>query len=213
MRDECGAGICSSFGMTEAAILTTCGPRASDEHRATTEGHASPGVTIEVVGPDGVALDPGVVGEVVVRGPQVCHGYLDPALDDAFDSLGRLHTGDLGRLDHEGYLTITGRLKDVIIRKGENISAKEIEDLIYEHPAVGDVAVIGLPHPHSGEMACAVVAPAPGAEPLQFDEMVAFLRGRQVMTQKIPERLEIVDSLPRNAAGKVMKQVLQARYG
>lgn len=214
MRDECGgSGICSSYGMTEAPILTCCGPRASEERRASTEGHASPGVVLEVLGADGAVLGSGVEGEVVVRGPQVCHGYVDPALDVAFDELGRLHTGDLGVLDDAGYLTVTGRLKDVIIRKGENISAKEIEDLLFEHPKVGDVAVIGLPDPDLGEMACAVVAPAPGAEPLGFDEMVAYLKGRQVMTQKIPERLEIVDLLPRNAASKVMKQALQARFG
>ena len=109
-------------------------------------------------------------------------------------------------------MIITGRVKDVIIRKGENVSAKEVEDLLYTHPAVGDVAVIGLPDPDSGERVCAVVQPAEGAEPLSFDEMVAHLKGEGLMTQKLPEQLEFVESIPRNPAGKVLKHVLQDQY-
>jgi acyl-CoA synthetase (AMP-forming)/AMP-acid ligase II len=141
-------------------------------------------------------------------------GYLDSTLDrEAFDDDGYFRTGDLGRLDERGMLVITGRLKDVIIRKGENVSAKEVEDHLYTHPKVADVAVIGLPDAERGEMVCAVVATAEGAEPLGFDEMVEHLKGEGLMIQKVPERLEIVQAIPRNPAGKILKQDLRARYG
>ena len=101
----------------------------------------------------------------------------------------------------------------MIIRKGENISAKELEDLLFQHPKVGDVAVVGLPDPSSGERACAVVQTAAGAEPLGFDEMVAFLKDAGLMVQKLPEQLEILDTIPRNASGKVLKHVLREQLG
>jgi cyclohexanecarboxylate-CoA ligase len=109
-------------------------------------------------------------------------------------------------------VVITGRLKDVIIRKGANISAKEVEDLLYEHPKVSDVAVVGLPDPASGERVCAVVACVPDVEPLTLDELRRHLLERKLITRKLPEQLEIVDALPRNAAGKVLKHELRARY-
>src|SRR5262249_36428931 len=147
-------------------------------------------------------------GEIRVHGPQLLLGYVDRSLDaDAFDADGFLRTGDLGRLDDEGFLTITGRLKDVIIRKGENISAKEVEDLLFEHPKVADVAVIGLPDPASGERACAVVALRPGAGTLGFLEMQEFLRSRGLRTVALPEQLEITDEVPRNTGGKIRKEV------
>jgi len=117
-----------------------------------------------VVALDGSRAGPGQEGEIRLKGPQVIRGYLDPSLDaDAFDAEGYFRSGDLGVVDDDGFVTITGRLKDVIIRHGENISAKEVEDLLYEHPAVTDVAVIGLPDPKTGERACAVVAVAEGS--------------------------------------------------
>jgi acyl-CoA synthetase (AMP-forming)/AMP-acid ligase II len=131
---------------------------------------------------------------------------------DAFDELGFFRTGDLGRQDADGFLTITGRLKDIIIRKGENISAKEIEDLLYTHPKVADVAVIGLPDPAVGERCCAVVAVKDGGGALSFIEMVAFLKDQHLMAQKIPEQLEIVESVPRNPSGKILKHKLRERY-
>lgn len=143
----------------------------------------------------------------------MCQGYLDPTLDaDAFDEDGWFRTGDLGVIDADGFVSITGRLKDIIIRKGENISAKEIEDLLFAHPAVADVAVVGLPDAASGEIACAVVVTNEGAT-LGFDDMVAFLKDAELSRHKIPERLEIVDALPRNPSGKVLKKDLRATYG
>ena len=117
-------------------------------------------------------------------------------------------TGDLGLVDDDGYVILTGRLKDIIIRKGENISAKEIEDLLFSHPKVVDVAVVGVPDPASGERACAVVVVAPG-ETFTFLEMTEHLTNADLTRQKIPEQLEIVDALPRNASGKVLKRDLR----
>jgi non-ribosomal peptide synthetase component E (peptide arylation enzyme) len=143
----------------------------------------------------------------------VCHGYTDADLNAAaFDEKGYFRTGDLGVLRPDGHVTLTGRLKDVIIRKGENISAKEIEDLLYRHPRVANVAVIGLPDRERGERVCAVIETVPGEQPLSFEEMSTYLRGAGLMTQKIPEQLELVDAMPRNATLKILKHELRARY-
>ena len=142
----------------------------------------------------------------------VFKGYTNPELDaEAFDDEGWFRTGDLGVLRPDGHVSITGRLKDVIVRKGENISAKEVEDLLSRHEKVAEVAVIGLPDPTRGEMVCAVVLSAPG-EPLTFEEMVAFCREAGLMTQKIPERLELREDFPRAGTGKVVKKDLRQLY-
>ena len=122
--------------------------------------------------------------------------------------IGYFRSGDLGIVDIDGYVTITGRLKDVIIRNGENISAKEVEDLLYAHPDVADVAVIGLPDPKTGERACAVVTVKEG-ESFGFDDMVAYLKGQGLRVQAIPEQLELVAAVPRNPAGKILKHTLR----
>ena len=144
----------------------------------------------------------------------VCKGYTDLVQNaEAFDEAGWFRTGDIGHMRPDGHLVLTGRLKDIIIRKGENISAKEIEDLLYTHPKVADVAVIGLPDPERGERVCAVVETHSGEEALSFDEMVAHLKGAGLMTQKVPEQLEILDALPRNATlNKVLKYKLREMY-
>jgi acyl-CoA synthetase (AMP-forming)/AMP-acid ligase II len=168
---------------------------------------------VRVVTLEGKPAEPGEEGEIRVLGPQLFRGYLDRELDaDAFDDEGWFRTGDLGNVDTEGFITITGRLKDIIIRKGENISAKEIEDVLYTHPKVGDVAVIGLPDPAQGERACAVVAPKDPADPITFQEMTAFLREQGLMVQKIPEQLEIIETVPRNPSGKILKHKLREQY-
>ena len=138
---------------------------------------------------------------------------IDATLDaDAFDDQGWFRTGDLGRVDAEGFVTITWRWKDVIIRKGETISAKEVEDLLFTHPGIGDVAVIGLPDDASGERACAIVVPADKEAPPNLEDIFDFCSGAGLMTQKVPEQLEIVDVLPRNATGKVLKHELRKQY-
>ncbi len=209
-----GAGIVSGYGLTECPVLAMGSPHDPDEKLAHTEGRASPaGLEIRVVKLDGSVAVVGEEGEIHARGPQLCKGYLDEALNaDAFDSDGFFRTGDLGTLDAEGYVVITGRLKDIIIRKGENISAKEVEDLLFQHPKVADVGVIGLPDPDTGERACAVVACRSAEEPLSFEEMGAFLKKQGLMLQKVPERLELVDELPRNPTGKILKHELRKRY-
>jgi non-ribosomal peptide synthetase component E (peptide arylation enzyme) len=149
-------------------------------------------------------------GELRVKGPQLFRGYLDSNLDtDAFDEDGFFRSGDLAVVDDEGFVAITGRLKDVIIRKGENISAKEVEDLLYQHPKVADVAVIGLPDPALGERCCAVVSTKDGFDPLAFAEMVDFLKQQGLAVQKVPEQLELVDVVPRNPTGKTLKHELR----
>jgi acyl-CoA synthetase (AMP-forming)/AMP-acid ligase II len=214
MKDELGGvGIVSGYGLTECPIIAMNTVRNSDEQLATTEGSVNPPeAEIRVVRRDGSVAGPGEEGELYIRGPQLCRGYLDARLDAAaFDAEGFFRTGDLGRLGTDGCVVITGRTKDVIIRKGENISAKELEDLLYTHAKVADVAVIGLPDPALGERCCAVVACR--GEALEFAEMVAFLAGAGLSRQKIPEQLEIVAEVPRNASGKIQKQQLRERFG
>jgi cyclohexanecarboxylate-CoA ligase len=213
LKQAFGVGVVSGYGMTEAPILTMNHHDAPDDVLATTEGPAVTDTTLRIVTVDGKDAGVGEEGEVRAKGPQVTLGYLDATLDaDAFDAEGWFRTGDLGTLDADGNLTITGRLKDIIIRKGENISAKEVEDLLFTHPQVADVAVIGLPDAASGERACAVVVPAPGGETITFDEMTAHLRESGLITRKLPEQLEIVDALPRNPSGKIVKFELQKRF-
>jgi acyl-CoA synthetase (AMP-forming)/AMP-acid ligase II len=209
-----GAGIVSGYGLTECPIIAMNTARCPSDKLAHTEGRVNPpDAEIRVVTLDGRTAGPGEEGELRLRGPQLCKGYVDPSLDaKAFDEDGFFRTGDLGFLDADGYVVITGRLKDVIIRKGENISAKEVEDLLYTHPAVADVAVVGLPDAALGERCCAVVACKPG-QTLEFEAMVAFLKDAGLMLQKVPEQLERLAELPRNAAGKVLKQTLRQRFG
>lgn len=206
-------GILTGYGLTEAPIMTMATPNDSDEDLANTEGSPMPGVELRIVRVDGELAAPGEEGEVRVKAPQRMVGYLDSSLDAAaFDEDGFFRTGDLGALTPNNMLLITGRLKDVIIRKGENISAKEVEDHLYEHPSVADVAVIGLPDPTSGERVCAVIATKVGFEPLGYDEMVAFLKDAGLMMIKVPEQIEHVGAIPRNPAGKILKRDLQKQY-
>jgi len=211
-RELGGAGIVSGYGMTECPIIAMNRVGDPDEKLADTEGPANPPETrIRVVKSDGSLAGLGEEGEIRVQAPQLFRGYLDASLDaEAFDADGFFRTGDLGSLDADGFVTISGRLKDVIIRKGENISAKEIEDLLYTHPKVADVGVIGLPDPALGERCCAVVACR--GEPLGFDEMVAFLAAQKLSRHKLPEQLELVDEVPRNASGKIEKKALRERF-
>ncbi|MBM3673938.1 MAG: cyclohexanecarboxylate-CoA ligase [Actinobacteria bacterium] len=208
-----GIGILSGYGLTECPILSMARITDTDDQLANTEGPLTAGIDVKVVTIEGKVVGRGEEGEIRVKGPQLCLGYLDSSLDaDAFDEDGYFRTGDLGTVDADGYVTITGRLKDVIIRKGENISAKEVEDLLFTHPKVADAAVIGLPDPRSGERACAVIVPADPADPLALAELFAFLKDAGLMVQKIPEQLEIVDVLPRNPTGKVLKHELRKQY-
>jgi acyl-CoA synthetase (AMP-forming)/AMP-acid ligase II len=208
-----GVGVVSGWGLTEAPILTMNTVRDSDVQLAETEGAPTPGVQLRVMKLDGTPAETGDEGELRAKGPQICQGYLDSSLDaDAFDEDGWFRTGDLGVIDADNHVTITGRLKDVIIRHGENISAKELEDLLFTHPKIADAAVIGLPDPRTGERACAVVVPEDESDPPTLPDIFDFLTAKGLAKQKVPERLELVDLLPRNPAGKILKHELRAKY-
>jgi non-ribosomal peptide synthetase component E (peptide arylation enzyme) len=136
-------------------------------------------------------------------------GYLDRRDEEgAFDEDGFFRMGDLGQIVDDGYVVVTGRLKDIIIRNGENISPKEVEDILIAHPSVAEIAIVGLPHERTGEIACAFVVPVPG-ERLALPELIELLAERGTARFKYPERLELCEELPRNAAGKVLKHRLR----
>ncbi|MFD9412376.1 AMP-binding protein [Streptomyces sp. NPDC059989] len=211
---ELGCQLTHGYGMTEVPMITMGAPDDTPDHLATTEGRPPSGMSIRITTPDGTPLPPDTDGEVRLKGEAVCQGYLNPTQSaEVFDASGYLITGDLGHLTKDGYLVLTGRSKDVIIRKGENISAKEIEDLLHQLPGITDVAVIGLPDPERGERVCAVVEQPPGAAPLTLPQLTAHLRAEGLATHKLPEQLETVDALPRNdALRKVLKYKLRERY-
>jgi acyl-CoA synthetase (AMP-forming)/AMP-acid ligase II len=200
--------------MTEIPMICMGSPSDSDDQLANTVGKPVFGADIRIVTLDEDEAETGVDGEVRVRGDMVCKGYTDPVLSiESFDEEGFFRTGDVGHFRPDGHLVLTGRLKDIIIRKGENISAKEIEDLLYEHPKVADVAVIGLADRQRGERVCAVIQSTSGTDPISFDEMVDHLKAAGLMAQKIPEQLEVVDALPRNETlNKILKYKLREQY-
>jgi cyclohexanecarboxylate-CoA ligase len=210
IKEEMGIPVAHGYGMTECPMIAQGGPGDSDDQLAHSEGAPVYRCEISIVKEDGSPAAAGEEGEVRLAGPMLFKGYTDPALNaSAFDEQGRFRTGDLGVKRADGHVTLTGRLKDVIIRKGENISAKEVEDILYTHPKVKDCAVIGLPDRERGERVCAVVETADGQEPLTFAEMAQWCRDAKLMTQKIPEQLEVYETLPRNATLKVLKYVLR----
>ena len=214
VKDELGGiGISSGYGLTECPIISIAYVDATDEQLANTEGRLGLGVDVKVVTLAGAIAVRGQEGELRVKGPNLCLGYTDPALDvDGFDEDGYFRSGDLGIVREDDHVLITGRLKDVIIRKGENISAKEVEDLLFTHPKVADAAVIGLPDAASGERACAVVVATDPSDPPSLPELFEFCKADGLMVQKIPEQLEIVEVLPRNPTGKVLKHELRTVY-
>jgi len=215
VREEIGGrGVVHGYGMTEVPMISSGSPHDTDEQLANTDGRPVVGAEVRIVRLDGTPAAVGEEGEVRVRGPMVFHGYTDPSLDtEAFDTEGFFRTGDLGHLREDGHLVLTGRLKDVIVRKGENVSAKEVEDVIYRHPDVEDVAVIGLPDRARGERVCAVVQLRAGAERLTLPDVVEFCRAAGLMIQKIPEQLEVRTEMPRASTGKIVKKALREEYG
>ncbi|MFB6435733.1 class I adenylate-forming enzyme family protein [Streptomyces sp. NPDC056411] len=213
---ELQCAVVHGYGMTECPMIAMGTPYDSQEQLARTVGRPVAGAEVRIVRADGSAAATGETGEVTVRGPMLCHRYTDPTLTAAaFDADGAFHTGDLGHLRPDGHLVLTGRLKDIIIRKGENLSAQEIEELVVTHPAVAEAAVIGLPDTARGERVCAVVTAAdPAAPPLTLDALTAHLRAAGLMVQKLPEQLEVVEELPRSGPlHKVAKAALRERYG
>jgi len=199
------------YGSTEHPTVTAFDPGLPFERRAFSDGRVDVGNEVRIVDDAGRDLPPGAEGEIATRGPEMFVGYLDPELDrESFLPGGWLRSGDVGRLDAEGFLTVTDRKKDLIIRGGENLSSVEIEEVLLRHPAVAAAAAVAMPDPRYGEKVCAFVELAPGAS-LGLAELAAHFAAAGVARQKTPERLEITDALPRNASGKVKKFELRQR--
>ncbi|MEJ2377548.1 MAG: cyclohexanecarboxylate-CoA ligase [Pseudolabrys sp.] len=203
-RQALGAAIISAWGMSENGAVTTTRPEDPEEKTMETDGCALAGMEVRVVDANGEPVTSGQEGQLQVRGCSNFVGYLKrPELDNTNDE-GWFDTGDLARMDDEGYIRIAGRSKDIIIRGGENIPVVEVEGLLFKHPAIAAVAVVGYPDARLGERACAFVVLREGAS-LTLEEMVAYLKEQQMAQQYIPEKLEIVDELPRTPSGKVQK--------
>ena len=199
-----GTKIVSAWGMTENGAVTLTRLEDEDERSFNTDGIPLRGVEIKVVDADGNSLPSGQAGKLLVRSCSNFGGYLKRAQWNETDDQDWFDTGDMARLDERGYVRITGRTKDVIIRGGENVPVVEIESLLYGHPAIALVAVVGYPDPRLGERACAFVVLKPGQE-LDLAGMVEYLKGQKVALQYIPERLEIMEAMPTTASGKLQK--------
>ncbi|WP_261379520.1 AMP-binding protein [Rhodococcus rhodochrous] len=203
--DTLDALVARVYGSTEFPTASAGKRNDPLTKRATTDGRAIKSAEIRIVDDDMQDVTPGVPGEVLLRGPEMFLGYLDNRLNDsAFTADGWFRSGDLGRLDTEGYLEIVGRKKDIIIRGGENLSAKEVEDHLFAHPMIADVAVVGSPDPVLGERVCAIVVPEPEVE-IELEHLTGWLIERNIARQKLPESLIVVDELPRTASGKIQK--------
>jgi cyclohexanecarboxylate-CoA ligase/acyl-CoA synthetase len=203
-----GGRLVPLYGCSEVMAATACHLEDPLERMSSSDGSpALEGIRITIVDANGKEARTGREGEICYSGPGAILGYWrEPERTAAtIDAHGRHHTGDLGRLDADGYLRVTGRLKDIIIRGGTNISAGEVEGHLIAHPKVRQVAVVGYPDVRLGERACAIVVPTPGAVPT-LPEITEFLRTeRHIATQKLPERLVLVGELPMTASGKVQK--------
>jgi len=195
------------FGSTEVPV-TTVGAMVGDDidHAAETDGRI--GIAeVKLVRADGSSCEE--EGEICARGPQMLVGYLWTEDErDTFDADGYFHMGDLARRVDGEYLVVTGRAKDIIIRQGENIAPKEIEDILAEHPDIAEITIVGLPDSRTGERACAVIVPSGKPRP-DVTSLRAFLEARNIARFKIPEQVEIWDALPRNVAGKVLKHQIR----
>jgi acyl-CoA synthetase (AMP-forming)/AMP-acid ligase II len=213
-RRAAHAGISTfrSYGATEHPTVTGEHEGEPQWARLNTDGKPLPGSAVRIVGPDGADCPTGLDGEVVVRGPDQFIGYQDPALNaDAFTADGWFRTGDLGHVDSQGRLTITDRIKDVIIRGGETISSGQVEEVLNAHPAVADGVAVAGPHPRYGDVVAAVVVLKPGCA-LDLDGLRAHFLGSGLARQKTPEHLAIVDDLPRTSLGKVRKAQLRTDH-
>ena len=203
-RNVLGAAIISGWGMSENGAVTTTRPEDREEKVTSTDGVALLGMEVRVIDASHAVAPRGDEGALQVRGCSNFVGYLKrPGLADISPD-GWFDTGDIARMDDDGYIRIAGRLKDIVIRGGENIPVFEVEGLLFKHPAVAAVAIVGYPDARLGERACAFVTLKPGAS-FSFDEMTAFLKAQRLTPQYIPERMEILGELPRTPSGKIQK--------
>ncbi len=207
-----GCQTLSLYGRSENFLTTMCTVHDPAERSATSDGSALEGATVAVVDATGAEVPRGEEGDIAYRGPSHMIEYYrnDEETAALFTPGGFSRSGDLGRMDDDGYVRVTGRLKDIVIRGGMNISAREVEEHLLQHPAVANVAVVGMPDELLGERVCVYVALTDAASTLTLDELTAYLREHKVATQKLPERLELVPALPMTATGKIQKHLLRA---
>lgn len=203
-RVALGAKVVSAWGMTENGAVTLTQLDDPDERSFNTDGCPLPGVEVKVVDVDGNSLPIGEAGKLMLRSCSNFGGYLHRPHLNGTDADDWFDTGDLARIDAQGYIRITGRSKDVIIRGGENIPVVEIESLLYRHPAIAMAAIVAYPDERLGERACAVVMPKPG-QSIELADIQAFLKAQKVAIQYIPERLVVRDAIPSTPSGKIQK--------
>jgi acyl-CoA synthetase len=205
-----GIEVARSFGSTEHPSITGSTPDTAHEKRVTTDGRPLPGVEIRLVDDDGKDVAPGMPGEIWSRGPELFTGYTDAAATEAaFSADDWYMTGDIGVLDGDGFLTITDRKKDIIIRGGENVSAQEVEELLVRMPGVAEIAVVAAPDARLGEVACAFFRMQSGSTAPTLADIRSYLESTGIARQKWPEHTRSVDDFPRTASGKVQKFVLR----
>jgi malonyl-CoA/methylmalonyl-CoA synthetase len=209
-KERTGHVILERYGMSETIMLTS--NPYDGERRGGTVGFPLPGVQLRVRGDQGQELPAGEIGGIQVKGPNVFKGYwrMPEKTKEEFTSDGWFKTGDVGRVDERGYVTIVGRSKDLIISGGYNVYPAEIEGYINDMPGVAESAIVGVPHPDFGEVGVAVVIPKPGAR-LEPEQLIASLKS-QLANFKIPKRCFVVDQLPRNTMGKVQKNLLREQH-
>jgi cyclohexanecarboxylate-CoA ligase len=208
--ERLGCAVISAWGMTETGSVTTTRPDDPPEKIFGTDGAALPGMEVRVVDEGGNSRPVNTEGSLQCRGIGNFVGYFRRPEVSAGNADGWFDTGDLATMDPDGYIRITGRSKDIIIRGGENIPVIEIEELIYRHPAVQGAAIVAMPDARLGERGCLFVVLQPGAK-LTFEEMVAHLDRNNVAKNYFPERLEIISEFHRTASGKIQKYVLRER--
>jgi acyl-CoA synthetase len=205
-----GIALFRSYGSTEHPSITGASLDEPEAKRLYTDGHPLAGVEMRLVDGQHRQVRPGEPGEIESRGPELFAGYTDPALTkEAVDADGWYSTGDIGVVDGDGWLTITDRKRDIIIRGGENISAAEVEGLVVRMPGVAEVAVVAAPDARLGEHACAFLRLQPGAPPPVLDDVRRHLQAAGLARQKWPEELRVVDDFPRTPSSKVKKFVLR----
>lgn len=206
-----GISIIRGYGSTEHPSTTGALHSEPLEKRCYTDGRPHPGVELRIVDDEGRDVPPGADGEVLSRGPELFEGYTDPVLTkEAIDEQGWFATGDIGHLDADGWLTITDRKKDIIVRGGENVSAAEVEQLCYRIPGVAEVAVVAAPDPRLGEHGCMFVRVAPGGTAPDLADVRRHLEALGLARQKWPEEVRVVEDFPRTPSGKIKKHVLRA---
>jgi cyclohexanecarboxylate-CoA ligase len=207
-----GCQTLSLYGRSENFLTTMCTVHDPAERSATSDGSALEGASVQVVDADGREVARGEEGDIAYQGPSHMIEYFrnDEETAALFTPDGYSRSGDLGRMDADGFVRVTGRLKDIVIRGGMNISAREIEDHLLQHPDIANAAVVGMPDERLGEKVCAYVVLADTASSMALDDVTEYLRGHKVATQKLPERLELVPQLPMTATGKIQKHLLRA---